>query len=146
MRSIINAASDFDAVIRETLGDIVGGPLSDWSWLKASLPCSPGGLGLRNASLHAPAAFLASSLHSQSLMERMLGHPPCTSSHTSPAVAALAAAAARPDWMILMSLCANALSPSPSMTPCTNTLSLLPPPPALEHWLCQLACLMPVIG
>ena len=70
--------------------------------------------GLRNASLHAPAAFLASSLHSQSLMERMLGHPPCTSSHTSPAVAALAAAAARPDWQGLddidFSLCQRSLS------------------------------------
>ena len=110
-----NAASEFDAAIRETLRDIVGGPLSDWLWLKASLPCSRGGLGLRNASLQAPAAFLASSLHSQSLMERMLGHPPCTSSHTnSPAVAALAAAAARPDWQGLddidVSLCQRSLS------------------------------------
>ena len=94
---VSNATFDFDVAIRDTLRDIVGGPLSDWSWLKASLPCSRGGLGLRNASLHAPAAFLA-SLHSQSLVERMFGHPPCTSSHTSPAIAALAAVAARPDW------------------------------------------------
>ena len=85
---VSNGTSDFDAAIRDTLRDIVSGPLSDWSWLKASLPCSRGGLGFRNASLHAPAAFLASSLHSQSLVERILGHPPCTSSHTSPAIAA----------------------------------------------------------
>ena len=34
--------------------------LSDCFWLKASLPVSLGGLGTRQASMHAPAAFLAS--------------------------------------------------------------------------------------
>ena len=33
----------FDNLIREALEDITGGPLSDWSWAKANLPCSMGG-------------------------------------------------------------------------------------------------------
>ena len=76
----------------------MGGPLSDWSWLKASLPSSHGGLNLRSASLHAPAAFLASSTASKHLVERILGHPPSSTLHTVPAVKALATTAARSDW------------------------------------------------
>ena len=58
--SIINAAAGFDAAIREALESILGGPLTEWSWIKASLPCSRGGINLRSASIHAPAAFLVS--------------------------------------------------------------------------------------
>ena len=61
----------------ETLEAIVGGPISDWSWRKASLPSSLGGVNLRSASLHAPAAFVASSAQSQDLVESMLGLPSC---------------------------------------------------------------------
>ena len=100
-RSIGHGQVDFDAIIRQSLERIVGGPLSDWSWLKASLPSSRGGLNLRSASLHAPAAFLASSSCSQSLVERIIGHPPDTSPHTSPTVTALATAANHPDWQCL---------------------------------------------
>ena len=66
----------FDATIHHTLEDIVGGPVSDWSWLKAGLPSSLGGLNLRSASLHAPAAFIASTSASQPLVEQILGHTP----------------------------------------------------------------------
>ena len=145
--SHVSTTSDFDAAIRDTLRDIVSGPLSDWSWLKASLPCSRGDLGLRNSSPHAPAAFLASSLHSQSLVERILGHPPCTSSHTSPAIAALAAAAVRPDWQGLddidVSLSQRSLSLSIDVALHQHLISSAP---STRSWLCQLACLMPVIG
>ena len=89
---------DFDRAIRETLESVLGGPISDWSWLKASLPSSRGGLSLRSASLHAPAAFLASS---SALVERILGHSAGPSPQTSPAVSALATAAAHPDWSSL---------------------------------------------
>ena len=37
---ILNATTLFDNLIREILEDITGGPLSDWSWAKANLPCS----------------------------------------------------------------------------------------------------------
>ena len=95
---IQQSSCDFDQAIRDTLESIVGGPLSDWSWLKASLPSSHGGLNLRSASLHAPAAFLASSTASKHLVERILGHPPSSTLHTVPAVKALATTAARSDW------------------------------------------------
>ena len=98
---ICQAATYFDHTLREALESIVGGPLSDWSWLKISLPSSLGGLNLRSASLHAPAAFLAACSSSQSLVEGLLGHPPSLSPHTSPAVSALATAAARPEWQCL---------------------------------------------
>ena len=95
------AAKDFDTAVRETLESILGGPLPEWSWLKASLPSTYGGLNLRSPLLHAPAAFLGSSVRSQPLVERIFGRPADISPHTSPAVAALATAAARPDWQCL---------------------------------------------
>ena len=95
------AAKDFDVIMRKALESIVGGPMSEWSWLKASLPSSRGGVNLRSASLHAPAAFLASSSHSQVLVGKMLGHPPGRFIHTSSAVTALSITASRPDWKSL---------------------------------------------
>ena len=98
---ISQATKRFDVAMREALESTLGGPLSEWSWLKASLPSSRGGINLRSASLHAPAAFLASSCLSQTLVESMLGHAPGPSSHTTSTVAALSAAASRPDWVSL---------------------------------------------
>ena len=94
---ISKATVDFDVAMREALESILGGPLSGWSWLKASLSSSHGGVNLRSASLHAPAAFLASSLRSQSLVGAMLGGAPGLSTHTSSTMAALSSAASRPD-------------------------------------------------
>ena len=79
----------------------MGGPLSDWSWLKASLPSSQGGFNLRSASLLAPAAFLASSSGSQPLVEQILGHPPGPPPHIRSALSTLASAAVHPDWQSL---------------------------------------------
>ena len=50
---ILNAAKDFDFAMRRALESILGRPMSDWAWLKATLPCCLGGLNLRSASLHA---------------------------------------------------------------------------------------------
>ena len=96
-----NTAEEFDSTIQEALEGILGGPMSDWSWYKASLPCSRGGLGLRSAVLHAPAAFLDFSLSTKSLVGRILRQPPVISPHSSSAVAALAVAANRSDWECL---------------------------------------------
>ena len=61
-----NTALDFDAALHDTLTTILGSPLSEWSWLKASLPSTRSGVNLRSATLHLPAAFVASgSCHSQ---------------------------------------------------------------------------------
>ena len=38
--------------MREAVSDLAGCPLSHWSWLKASLPSSLGGLNIRQATLH----------------------------------------------------------------------------------------------
>ena len=78
---ISTASKDFDDAIRITLETIIGGPLSEWSWLKATLSSSRGGLSLRSASLHSPAAFLSSSIRSDSMIEKMLCHSPGSSSH-----------------------------------------------------------------
>ena len=95
---ISQATMDFDVAMRESLESILGGPLSEWSWLKASLPSSRGGVNLRSASLHAPAAFLASVSRCQTLVGKMLGHVPDPSPHTGTTVVALSSAASRPDW------------------------------------------------
>ena len=49
-------ATSLDKLLRMDLSDMVGSPVSDWSWLKASLPCSRGGLGLCRSALDTPAA------------------------------------------------------------------------------------------
>ena len=99
--NISQATSVFDTAIREALESILGGPLSEWSWAKASLPSNRGGINLRSASLHAPAAFLASDHHSGVLIESMFGYTPGPSPHSDTAVSALSAAASRPDWQCL---------------------------------------------
>ena len=95
------AAVEFDHTMRDALEAILGGPMSDWSWLKASLPSSRAGLNLRSASLHAPAAFLTSWSRSLQLMESILGQPLGPFSHTSSTLASLAVAASRPEWSSL---------------------------------------------
>ena len=75
--------------------------MSDWSWLKASLPSSRGDLNLRSAVLHAPAPFLASWSQSLQLMESILGQPLGPFSHTSSTLASLAVATDRPKWSSL---------------------------------------------
>ena len=98
---IPQATKDFDSAIRGSLEDIIGGPCSEWSGLKASLPSSRGGLNLREASLHAPAAFIASSAQFAGLVGRMLGQPPRQSPHLAQALADLSSSASRPDWQQL---------------------------------------------
>ena len=88
----------FDDTMRESLADLAGGPLSDWAWLKASLPVSLGGLAIRRASLHAPAAFIGSLCQESSLVAGILGYPPGASIHLPSAISALANAAGKPEW------------------------------------------------
>ena len=95
---IHNASCEFDQAMRECLEHVVGGPISQWSQLKASLPSNRGGINLRSAALHAPAAFVGSSHRSWPLVERILGHPPGPSPHMSTAVSSLVLAANRPEW------------------------------------------------
>ena len=98
---IRHATSAFDALMREALSDLIGAPLSDWAWLKASLPISLGGLNMRSAVLHAPSAFISSLEQSQSLMTEILDHQPSPSRHLAEVVPDLAQAAESPDWVTL---------------------------------------------
>ena len=66
---------DFDRVTREGLTRILGAPLSDQAWQQAKLPTALGGMGLRGAVDHAPAAFAASVFDSKSLSQSLLGEP-----------------------------------------------------------------------
>ena len=84
-------------LMRECLFELAGGPLSKWAWQKASLPSSLGGLDIRSASLHAPAAFVSSLDQSRALISRIRNQP-SFSSHLARAVSDLALVAERPDW------------------------------------------------
>ena len=98
---VCEAAKDFDNAMRESLESIVGGPVSEWSWLKASLPSSRGGINLRSVSLHATAAFMGSSSDCRPLVERMLRSPMGSSPHFDSTVTALAMAVSCADWQSL---------------------------------------------
>ena len=67
------ATMAFDKLMRASLESIIGGSLPDWSWLKASLPSSTGGLSLRGAFLHAPAVFNLSYHQTLPMVEKCKG-------------------------------------------------------------------------
>ena len=52
----------------------MGGPLSDSQAIQASLPVKLGGLGLRDASSHAPAAYIGSCTTTRDLVRRLVGN------------------------------------------------------------------------
>ena len=79
--------------------DLAGSPVSDWAWLKASLPSYRGGLNLRRACLHAPAAYIGSLDQLRGLVSRIVGHTP-PSFHQATSVELLTEAAG-PDWTSL---------------------------------------------
>ena len=95
---IKEASSKFDNVMLEAISDLAGGPLPNWACLKASLPSSFGGLGIRRASLHAPAAYIGSLDQSRQLVARICGRVPGPSIHLAPALDAMAETVGREDW------------------------------------------------
>ena len=64
---------NFDNLTRDSLSKILGVPVNNCQWSQAQLPVSKGGLGLRAAVDHAPAAYITSLLSSQDLKESILG-------------------------------------------------------------------------
>jgi len=66
-------AAKFDGLVRRAAGDILGFPLSDQSYLQASL--TPG-MGLRRAVVHADSAFAASRREAQSQWGEVWSPPP----------------------------------------------------------------------
>ena len=78
---------------------IAGGPLPNWSLLNSSLLSSRGGLNLRCASHHAPAAFVASFHQTLPMVKEILGVKTGTPGCLPSTVASLALAAGRPNWI-----------------------------------------------
>jgi hypothetical protein len=81
----------FDRITREALNRILGTPLDSRSWHQAKLPTTMGGAGLRAAEDHAPAAFAASLLSSQPLVQALLGpgdqgHPQVEGDNQEPSI------------------------------------------------------------
>ena len=64
---------EFDRITREGLTRILGCPVGERAWLQARLPVTVGGLGLRTAEDHAPAAYAASVLSARPLAALLLG-------------------------------------------------------------------------
>ena len=59
---VLQALQSFDAEVRTCLEEVGPGPLTAEAWDMAGLCTSAGGLGLRHASLHSGAAYVASVL------------------------------------------------------------------------------------
>jgi hypothetical protein len=68
-----NALIRYDNIQREALSLIVGHPLNDLAWAQASLPVDMGGMGIRSALSHAPAAYIASRFSSCQLVSKIIG-------------------------------------------------------------------------
>ena len=64
---------EFDQVTREALIRILGAPVDGRTWQQGKLPVSMGGLGLRAAEDHAPAAYAASVLSAQTKIQDLVG-------------------------------------------------------------------------
>ena len=111
---IYPALTAFDNLIREALSQLVGSPLSNWSWSKASLPSSLGGINLRQAVLHAPAAYIGSLVQSRPLVTEILGFQPSYPTSLSSAIKALSSTLGHPEWSVLSDieppLCQRSLS------------------------------------
>ena len=95
---IYPALTAFDNLMRETLSHIVGSPLSNWSWSKASLPSSLGGINLRSATLHSPATYISSLHHSCPLVSEILGFHPSPPAFLRQAIHDLGSSLGQPEW------------------------------------------------
>ena len=103
--------------IREAFEGILGGPCPEWSWLKASLPSSRGGINLRSAAAHAPAAFIASTTSCKVLVEGILGHSPNISTKLLPLFLLPPLAQTGNSWTTSMCRCSSTTCPWLSTKP-----------------------------
>ena len=101
---IPNAIGSFDHMMRDTLSDLAERPLPDWSWLKASLPSSLGRLNLRQASVHASAAYIGSLHQSRHLVAKILRRTALPPIHLPYSLQSLARDACRPDWKFIQDI------------------------------------------
>ena len=96
--SIISSlTAEFDQMIYSSLSRILGACPSPWTWAKATLPVALGGLGLRQAQLHAPAAFLGAICSVRSLVDDMC-HESFPPSYMSSAFSLLHSVVGHSNW------------------------------------------------
>ena len=94
--------------------DISGGPLSDWSWSNANLPCPMGGLNIRSTVLHTPATYITSIVESFGLVSPILRHTPDPPQSLPSAISSLASSTKMTSWQCLedidVPICQKSLS------------------------------------
>ena len=120
----------FDSVIHGYLSHLLGGCPPPWSLLKASLPIAMGGLGLRRASLHGPAAFLGLVALTRNLVQQISNRSfsDDTLSRFFSLCQARWVTMTGPSWMTLI----FPFLTGPSLMPLTNTpQSLFSPRPLI---------------
>ena len=69
--------------------------------VNSSIPCSLGGLNLRSAVLHAPAAYISSIMKSLDLVSQILGYTPNLPQALPSAISSLARSARMTSWCSL---------------------------------------------
>ena len=82
---LLPVCQQFDSVIFDALSNLIGGSVTSWARLKASLPIRLGGLGLRQAGVHCAAIFI-SSVHACSPLIYALSGQSVPSSYISSAL------------------------------------------------------------
>ena len=83
--SNLPVCQQFDSVIFNAFSNLIGGSVTSWARLKASLPIRLGGLGLRQAGVHCAAIFI-SSVHACSPLIYALSGQSVSSSYISSAL------------------------------------------------------------
>ena len=140
------ALEKFDELMREAVSDLAGCSLSNWAWLKSSLPSSLGGLNIRHATLHAPAAFIGSFQQSESVISDILGHPAKAPQHLSNTISALARLPQNGSPLKVLTFHCATPSPAQSMRPASPSFWRGPPMSGPKLWPYRLRFLMPVTG
>ena len=93
---IEDAIQNLDRALYDSVSEIVGAPLPDWAWKKATLPVPFGGLGFRLATSH--ASFISSVSKSAHLVAEILDQSPPPPPHTNDALLLLISAVYRSHW------------------------------------------------
>ena len=70
--SLLPSYENFDSLQLSSLSQLLGRPLSDAACRQAFLPIKMGGAGLRSATLTSPAAFIASTKQSSTIVQSIL--------------------------------------------------------------------------
>ena len=95
---LIPLYESFDSLMLSSLSRSIGAHLGEWSWPKASLPVSMGGLGLRKAAVHSAAVYYSSFHCSAPTLEDILGYLRDLSPLLDSCCHLLAQHSARSDW------------------------------------------------